>query len=600
MEVTQSSRGRWLLRLAGLVAIVAALYVFRLGTAPIRVHYDEVFIALEAQSIAETGRDGNGRLFPVYFNIGYNVWYQPIAIYFSALFLKVLPLSDASIRLSTVAVALANVILIYFVAWRMFQREAWALLTAALLALTPAHLIHSRVAVDYLYPLPFVLTWALLLLKYLQERRLSLLFGAGTSLGIGFYTYIASVVMMPIYLAITLGFLLWERASWRSHAAAVAGFAWPLLLIPPFLLAHPGILVDFQQRYHLGSSNAGMDPLQSMRDSFNSRNITERLNLYYDFFSPGFLFVSGGSNVINSTRESGVFLSSFVVFLAAGFYDALTRPARAKTLAALGFLTAPIAACVVVENYAIDRALALLPFGALLATIGIARLWSAACHLPLSRAAIAVSGALIAAAVLYMSWTLFSRGAISGTPPWMILGALVIAGVGYQTQQTRRWRPVVVLLLALALFQYQYFYRDYLGDYGPRSVAWYGNNIRGAIERAIALDDERPAPKILLTGEIRDLDAYWRFYLIVNDRRELLPKGELFTFDRIDIDTVPADSLLICRVEDVHAPDLVARGDIVAVASVSDPNDRYSPLGPGEHVTFVIYRKVGKSPAGRG
>ena len=33
---------------------------------------------------------------------------------------------------------------------------------ALLLALTPAHFIHSRFALDYLYPVPFTLAWLLL------------------------------------------------------------------------------------------------------------------------------------------------------------------------------------------------------------------------------------------------------------------------------------------------------------------------------------------------------------------------------------------------------------------------------------------------------
>jgi 4-amino-4-deoxy-L-arabinose transferase-like glycosyltransferase len=578
------------------IAVCAVIYGRGLANAPIHVHLDEIFFGLQAYSIAGTGHDTNGRLLPLYFQIGNNVWYQPIAIYSSALLLKWLPLSDATIRLSTVLVGLVNVGLLYLVAVRVLRHVGWALVAATLLALTPAHFIHSRVAVDYLYPLPFVLVWLVCLLGYRERPRPWLLFAATTSLGLGFYSYIASVVMMPIYLLLTWLMLSLDRTPWRAYVVALAGFAWPLLFVAAFLLAHPEIPGDFQARYSLEGSGPRLDPLQAARGALNSRNIAERANLYYDFFSPGFLFVSGGSNVTNSTREAGVFLAPFVVFLAIGLYDVFTRFSREKLLILLGFLTAPIAACIVVENYAIDRALALLPFGVLLATLGIVRMWHAASRVPLVMIYGPLSATLVTLSLVYMGWTLSTRGEVSGSPPWLLAVAALLFAFGRWIDRTEQWRPLVVLLLSIGVFQFQYFYRDYFGDYGARSAAWYGNNIQGAIERALALDGERHAPKVLLDERIRHIDSYWRFYLQVHQRQDLLPKAELFHHDTLNVDVIPAEALLICPAEDEHAEELAARGVLRRAAAVADPNDYYSPLGPGEHVTFVIYRKVGTNP----
>ena len=579
-----------------LVISGALVYGYGLANAPIHVHFDEVLFGLEADAIARSGRDTNGRAFPVYFQVDSNVWYQPIAIYFSALVLKLLPLSDAAIRLPTVIVGLTNVVLMYFVAHRIFRRESMALLAAGLLILTPAHFIHSRIAVDYLYPVPFILAWAWCLLAYSERRSAWLLFVATSSLGLGFYSYIASVVMMPIYLGLTWWFLQSGRdATWRSYALAAAGFAWPLLLIPPFLLAYPEIVNDFQARYRLGGSGPQLDPFQTLRAMFNSRTIADRTNLYYNFFSPGFLFVSGGSNVTNSTREAGVYLASFAVLLLAGLYDVITRWTREKGLVVLGFLTAPLAACLILENYAIDRALALLPFGVLLATLGVDRLWSAACPTRVGRLFAAVGALLSLAGVSYLAWTQSTRGTISASAPSLIVVGLALALTGYWTTRSRRWQPLVVLLLLLGVAQFQYFFRDYFGDYGPRSAAWYGNNIQGAIERAIALGGERQAPKILLSSDIRHVDSYWQFYLRMHDREDLLPNGEPFSFDTTDINALPPDTLLVCLANDAKAKSLVESGDLTVAGVATDPNDRYSPLGPGEHVTFVIYRKVART-----
>ena len=184
------------------------LYSANLGHAPIYLHEAEVLFALHAEAIATTWRDTNGRLLPLYFQmpqIGFNVWFHPMVVYAMVPWLKILPLSEAAIRFPSVVVGLTDVVLIYFIAARIFRSERWGLLAAALLALTPSHFMHSRMAMDYLYPVPFVLAWLLCLLVFLDRQRPWTLFAATSFLGIGIYSYIASTIMMPLYLALTPG-----------------------------------------------------------------------------------------------------------------------------------------------------------------------------------------------------------------------------------------------------------------------------------------------------------------------------------------------------------------------------------------------------------
>ena len=585
------------LPLAALVAVAASLYSPDLHRVPLHLGYDEVFFGLHARSLSQTGRDANGQLMPLYMQAypSSNYWILPAAPYFSALVMRVVPFSDSAIRLPTVIVGLVNIALVYFIALRIFDRRILALVAAALLMLTPAHLIHSRLGVDYLYPLPFTLAWALCLLHFVERRQNWLLFVGTSCLGVGFYSYVASVVMMPIYLGITCLFLLVDKASWRSFASAVAGFTWPLLLLPAFLLSHPEMLGDFQARYGFrGDSFAGSphaDLRRQITGVINPRTIAERANLYHDFFSPGLFFVSGGSNVTNSTREAGVFLVPFAVFLAVGAYDAATRWTRQKALVVLGFLTAPVAALLVVENYAIDRALAFLPFGALLATLGIARMWRADCHMPLRLFSVITGTALLLAGGGYAAWRFFADSHMSATSVAVALLGVMTLGTGYMTEKTARWWPVVVYLLLLCVAQYQYFYRDYFGDYGARSAAWFGNNIRGGIERVMALDREQSAPAVYLSAGIPHVMSYWQLYSRMHGREDMLGRATLFDFERLDVDRLPRGSLLLAAAAETGAKEWVDRGTLRVVGTATDPNDRLSPMGPGEHVSFVIYRK---------
>jgi hypothetical protein len=61
--------------------------------------------------------------------------------------------------------------------------------------------------------LPFVLAWLLCLLVFMADERPMWLYAAASFLGLGFFSYIGSVVMMPMYFAITCAAALQHRLS---------------------------------------------------------------------------------------------------------------------------------------------------------------------------------------------------------------------------------------------------------------------------------------------------------------------------------------------------------------------------------------------------
>src|SRR5262249_37580279 len=155
---------------------------------------------------------------------------------------------EATVRFPSAVVGLANALLIYFIARRAIG-ASWALLSAVLVALTPAHFMLSRITADYIYPVPFVLAWLLCLLVYFERGSPRTLFVGTTCLGFGVYSYIASLIMMPVYLAITLAAIALRRQGLRHGTIAVAGFLWPLILIPLWLAFHPTVVAQTLARY---------------------------------------------------------------------------------------------------------------------------------------------------------------------------------------------------------------------------------------------------------------------------------------------------------------------------------------------------------------
>src|SRR5262245_20580566 len=115
-------------------ALTALLYIPGLAFSPPHLLHDEIKFALQAESIAETGRDLNGRLLAVYFpEPGYSVGRDPVCIYATAGVLTWLPLSEAAIRLPSALIGALGTALVFVFARSLFARASTAWIVAAIL-----------------------------------------------------------------------------------------------------------------------------------------------------------------------------------------------------------------------------------------------------------------------------------------------------------------------------------------------------------------------------------------------------------------------------------------------------------------------------------
>ncbi len=451
-------------RTAGLGAaiVVAAGALYAMSLDRLYLVHDEVVFALNAHAIAHTLRDLNGQLLPVSIYVTDTFFATPVSIYFTALVLAVAPLTEVTVRLPAVAIGLLNILLVYAIGRRIFRSASLAVLAAALLTLTPAHFIHSRMGTDHEYAVAAVLAWMLCLVwrdGVASARRLVL---AGAILGAGVYTYLGAAITMPVCLALTW-VMMWQQGARRLalYAAPLVGFAVLLLPLLAWHATHPDQYLRQMRMYSL----AGASPVAEAQPAGGLSMVADRVSVYWDYFNPSFLFLAGDTSLINGTRYSGVFLWPMAIFLPIGVYLLLTRPAALwHRLLVLSLLAAPLAATVVGERYRINRALVLLPMAALVATIGVEAMWTA------------------------RRW-------------W--------------------WRAAAIGLLALMPLQFAGFYRDYFDGYPARSYAWLEYNIRGGLEDLlIARRGDPPAP-IYIANNIAWVDYYWPFYLVKHDRTSL-------------------------------------------------------------------------------
>lgn len=543
-----------------LAVSVTALYATRLGFAPVYLMHDESQFALQAHAIAATGRDLSGRRLPIYFTEPeFPAGRDPAIIYATALALKALPLSDSSVRLATALTGVINVVLMFLVGRRLFKSEWLGLIAAILLALTPAHFIRSRLVLSPFYSIPFILAWLWWLSRFIdrpdppspeastsakapadrsarQARRT--LGVAAAWLGLGMYTYLACMVMMPVYLLLTAwvasrrrgpGPVLSEGAfdevegsrveGWRS--ALLAGFLIPLLPMAAWYATHPERYGQIVEAYKLYSADA--TAVQGAVGLAAYDSVRVRLGLVWSFFSPEFLFISGDSSLINSTRQIGLFPLAFAVLIPAGLYQLGRNGGDMGKVILAGFLSAPLAS-VISGAIEMNRIMFAIPFGVLTAAFGARALLGAPHHL---------------------------------------------------------WRWAVVAMLVSVPLQFAGFYRDYMGRYRAESSFWFGGNLRAALTDVIRMEGEKGRP-VYISRTIPFANRYWRFYTLAEGRGDLTAQATFYEPQTLEAATVPPGSHLVCALRDGGCEPQASSGAWTRVRTAVEPDGTES---------FAVYER---------
>lgn len=575
------SFSRTIAQLAMLLAIVAAagaLYLHRLDFAPPNIQIDEAIIAINAHEIATTGRDLRGELLPLYAQTAEHSWYQPLVIYLTAAMLEVAPLSEWSVRVPAVAMGVLGIALMFAVTRVATQSLSLATAAAAMLTLTPALFIHSRYAMDYHYPIPFILGWLYCLLRFDATRRLSWLIAATAILGVGFYCYISSIVMMPVYFVMTMMWLYMRGERPRSFAAAAAGMAPLLLPFAIWIALHPDAYSATVDKYGLYDAN-DLNPVQGLRSAVSFLSVAQRLSQYWNYYDPSLLFFGSGIKVQFSTNLVGVFLLPMALLMLVGIYATLRRRAEPYCLIVLlGFVSAPLAAAIPTEENAIFRALGILPFGVLLATAGLQDLWQLAAPKAM-RLGLQAAGAVAAiGGVAYAAWSLMAQGQLTASAVPLALAGAALLLIGRLAPPLVTMRLLTAALLLLIPLQFAGFWNDYFSSYRERVSFWLGGNIRGALEEAIVRSDRQPNATVYFTplksaGNQPDwrngyIDSYWRFYLLKHGRRDLLTRTK--TLEGQALSGIEPGSLVIANLESADTAALIQSGTLTRVATIDE------------------------------
>jgi hypothetical protein len=220
---------------------------------------------------------------------------------------------------------------------------------------------HDLSGLSPLYSIPFVLAWLWSLGRFEQQPSPRRFVAACVWLALGMYSYLAAVVMMPLYLLMTLAMAA-RSLRWRAVVLAGVTFVACLLPMTVWYLTHPERNEQIVSAYQLEGGGSVLNAVGS------------RLGLYWRFFDPSYLFVSGDASMINSTRTAGLLPMAFVILLPLGLVAIARDKRNVGWIIAAGFLAAPIVS-VISGGIEMNRVMFAIPFAVLIATYAVLGLW---------------------------------------------------------------------------------------------------------------------------------------------------------------------------------------------------------------------------------
>jgi hypothetical protein len=217
----------WLVLTACAIGIVLRVWDF--GNLPSGLNVDEASIGVEAASLHDFGVDRNGISYPVYFvswGGGQNVLYAYLLAP-----LVPLGLSPVVIRLPMLISGCLTLIVVYAIARKLFSPSI-AILALFLMAVSPWHIMLSRWALESNL-FPFVFSLAFLCLLNIDRNPLWFL-GCTALLGLSLYAYATAHFLVPVFLFLTVLYLL--RNPLVSRKVVLAGIGLFILTAVPIFL----------------------------------------------------------------------------------------------------------------------------------------------------------------------------------------------------------------------------------------------------------------------------------------------------------------------------------------------------------------------------
>lgn len=367
-----------------IVLLASFLRLYRLSSIPPGVNRDEASIGYTAYSIIQTGKDEYGKVLPLSFE-SFGDWKLPLYIYTTIPFVKVLGLTELSVRLPSALAGIFTIGALFILVRILFTNIPLALLSSFILSIMPWHIHISRVESESNIAILFITFAVILFLKALTYKRTIFLTLSGVLLALTYYTYHGNHIFTTLF-ALGLIFLYrdevfripkWFVSAGASFTLVAIILSFTLLSANKTKISGIGIFgdptiihtkIELVRLIHTNPSEV-FSRLLHNKPVYALTTIAQN---YLKSYSPEFLFITGGKNHAHNIKGYGNLHLFESIFLLLGFCFVLTQIKKKKyVLILLWLLAAGVAPAITKDAPHSNRMFAVVPALSVLVALGI-------------------------------------------------------------------------------------------------------------------------------------------------------------------------------------------------------------------------------------
>lgn len=270
--------------MAGLMLVFAFLLLYKVREIPVPFNVDEAGMAYDAKSLAEYHVDRFLYHFPVYL-INFGGGQSALYAYLAAMLIKLFGFSVLIVRLPAILLSLLSA-LAFSLTIRKEHGNTAALVSLVLFCILPFSIMHSRWGLDAYLLFPMLILSCCAFYHAVKTEKPHWFLLSGVLFGLTLYTYVISYMLIPLFLGISLLYLLRHGAvRWKN--IIVMGFPLFLLALPLMLmlLVNNGTIAEIRTRF------ISIPRLEGFRaNEIGLKNILTNLkldgyNIFYEIFA---------------------------------------------------------------------------------------------------------------------------------------------------------------------------------------------------------------------------------------------------------------------------------------------------------------------------
>lgn len=285
-----------------LILIIGALVrILELGGLPAGLNQDEASIAYESYALSHFGVDRNGYALPV-FPLTWGAGQSPFYVYFAMPFIALFGNTIFAYRIGNALLSVVALVCVYK-AMKIHTNARTGLIAMFLFAISPWNIFLSRWALDA-NQLPSMMVISLAAFFYaINTKKTQHYIAASILLAITLYTYSASYVVVPLFLLLTIPYIMaHRRLTWKQLlicGGTMAVIAAPLLA---FLLIN---MLDLEE---VKTAFFSIPKLSALRSSTVFRTFDnfamELKDSWKDYVA--IVFEQTPDNLWNSVKDYGI------------------------------------------------------------------------------------------------------------------------------------------------------------------------------------------------------------------------------------------------------------------------------------------------------